>query len=277
MHAATNSDGYKYWEYILMYYDDLLVISHRANLVMKGFDIAHTLKPDVDGNEWANPTTYIGADIAKFQVPDTGETCWSMYGDTYSKEEIKNVEIKLAKYGPQLINTTKLPIKLVYSPELDVSPVLEDNKAEYYQNTVGHLRWAIELGRININLEIALLYIYLDQTRHGHVDQVFHTFSSLTSHAKIKLVLYPCKNYFDGEFTAYDWEYLYGEVQKYFPDNTPEARGYSVAITQFVYANHAGDMMNHRSHTVILIYIYRASIICYSKKHNIVNPSTFRS
>ena len=69
-----------------MYYDDLLVISHRANLVMKGFDIAHTLKPDVDGNEWANPTTYIGADIAKFQVPDTGETCWSMYGDTYSKE-----------------------------------------------------------------------------------------------------------------------------------------------------------------------------------------------
>ena len=46
-----------------MYYDDLLVIYHCANLVMKGFDIAYTLKPDTDGKKWAEPTTYLGADI----------------------------------------------------------------------------------------------------------------------------------------------------------------------------------------------------------------------
>ena len=58
-----------------MYYDDLLVIYHCANLVMKGFDIAYTLKPDADGKKWAEPTTYLGADIDKFQVPDTSDTC----------------------------------------------------------------------------------------------------------------------------------------------------------------------------------------------------------
>ena len=75
MCAATNPYGYKYWEYILVYSYYLLVIYHRANLVMKVFDTAYTLKPDDDGKKWANPTTYIGSDITKFQVPNTGETC----------------------------------------------------------------------------------------------------------------------------------------------------------------------------------------------------------
>ena len=49
---------------------------------MKGFDTSYTLKPDADGNKWAEPTMYLGSDIAKFQVPYKGETCWSMSGDT---------------------------------------------------------------------------------------------------------------------------------------------------------------------------------------------------
>ena len=40
MRAATKIDGYTYWGYILMHSDDLLVISHRDYLFMKGFDTA---------------------------------------------------------------------------------------------------------------------------------------------------------------------------------------------------------------------------------------------
>ena len=68
----------------------LLVISHRTNLFMKVFDTVYTLNPDTNGNKWAKPTTYLGDDIAKFQVPYTGETCWSMSGNNYIKKEIKN-------------------------------------------------------------------------------------------------------------------------------------------------------------------------------------------
>ena len=82
MRAAKNPDGYKYWEYIIVHSDDLLVIFHRDNIVMKGFDTLYTIKLDTDGNNWADPTTYLGADIAKFQVLDTGDTCCSMSGDT---------------------------------------------------------------------------------------------------------------------------------------------------------------------------------------------------
>ena len=68
-----------------MHSDDLLFISHCDNLVMKGFDTVCTLKPDANGNIWSKPMTYLGADIEKFQVPYTGETCCSISEDTYIK------------------------------------------------------------------------------------------------------------------------------------------------------------------------------------------------
>ena len=86
-----------------------------------------------------------------------------------------------------------------------MSPFLEDNQENYYQTTVGHMRWDVKIRRIYINLEIYLLSRYLAQPRHGHIEQVFHTFSFLKSHAKSKLVLDPFKNVFDGEFMMHDW------------------------------------------------------------------------
>ena len=176
MCEATNRDGYNYWEYIIVHYDDLLVISHRANLVMKGFDTAYTLKPDANGKKWADPTMFLGSYIEKSQVPDTWETCWSMSDDTYIKDKIKIVELKLAKFGRKLFKTARFQIKLVYRPEIDVSSVLEEDQVKYYQTTVVQMRWYVKLVRININLGISLLSSYLAQPKHGHLDQVFHTF-----------------------------------------------------------------------------------------------------
>ena len=99
--------------------------------------------------------------------------------DTYIKEAINNIELQIAKSGRQLLNTAKSPIKLKYRPELYVSPVLQDKQANYYHTTVGQLRRAVELRRIDINLEITLLSCYLDQPRHGHLDEVSYTFSYL--------------------------------------------------------------------------------------------------
>ena len=55
-----------------MHSDDLLVISHRDNLFMKVFDTLYNFKPYADGKKWDEPTTYLGSDITKFKVPDTG-------------------------------------------------------------------------------------------------------------------------------------------------------------------------------------------------------------
>ena len=71
---------------------------------------------------------------------------------------------------------------------------------------------------------------------------------------------------------VYDWEVFYDELQEDFPENAPEARGDSVAMTQVLDTNHAGDMMNCRSNMGILICICRYLILWYSK-----NQNTFKS
>ena len=51
---------------------------------MKVFDNAYTLKADPKtGKKWDKLSTYLGDELDKFQVIDTGETCWLMSGDSY--------------------------------------------------------------------------------------------------------------------------------------------------------------------------------------------------
>ena len=46
MGSATKFEGFKYREYVIIHTDNLLVISHRADLDMKVFDQNYTLKAD---------------------------------------------------------------------------------------------------------------------------------------------------------------------------------------------------------------------------------------
>ena len=48
-------------------------------------------------------------------------------------------------------------------------------------------------------------------------------------------------------------------------------------ISSFVDANHAGNMMTHRSHTGILVYVQNAPIIWFSKRQNTIEASSFGS
>ena len=80
----------------------------------------------------------------------------------------------------------------------------------------------------------------------------------------------PFKNYFDVGFMVYDWEDLYGEVQEDLPENAPESRKHSVTMAQFLDANHAGNIINLCSNTVILIYLFRDPNIWYIKNQNTV-------
>ena len=64
-------------------------------------------------------------------------------------------------------------------PELDVWPVFNDNQENYYQNLIGILRWAVDLGPINIHVEFSLLYSYLDKPRKLDFDQYLQKLSCL--------------------------------------------------------------------------------------------------
>ena len=45
------------------------------------------------------------------------------------------------------------PMTSGYRPEMDITPELESEDAAYYHSLIGFLRWIVELGRIDINVE----------------------------------------------------------------------------------------------------------------------------
>jgi hypothetical protein len=79
---------------------------------------------------------------------------------------------------------------------------------------IGILRWAIELGRIDIYIDVALLSSFLAQPRVGHVSAVLHIFSYLKCHENSKLIFdLAYQSWNETQFTKYDWTEFYRDAK----------------------------------------------------------------
>ena len=64
MQPAVKPDGTKYYEYMLIYVDDILVVSHRASAIMDNLSVIHYLKENPsNGKRYGIPGRYLGANI----------------------------------------------------------------------------------------------------------------------------------------------------------------------------------------------------------------------
>jgi hypothetical protein len=57
-------DGFKYWPYILVYTDNILVINREPQLMMDHLALHYTLKP----GSMKEPDTYLGSQVSKFYI-----------------------------------------------------------------------------------------------------------------------------------------------------------------------------------------------------------------
>jgi hypothetical protein len=165
-----------------------------------------------------------------------------------------------------------------YRPELDTSPLLSDEAINFYQSQINILRWAIELGQIDIYVDVALLSHYLVNPCQGHMEAVYHIYAYLKRHERCAMVFDDKTLHFSkADFPEFDWLDLYGDVTEVIPPNAPEPRGNPVQMTVFCDANHAGNLVTRQSHTGILIYLNQAPITWFSKAQKTVATSTFGS
>jgi hypothetical protein len=74
------------------------------------------------------------------------------------------------------------PFEATYRAEIDESPVLGPEMANYFQSQIGMLRWCAEMGRIDIITEVSMLSTFFYMPREGHLDAVYHLFSYLSLH-----------------------------------------------------------------------------------------------
>ena len=176
------------------------------------------------------------------------------------------------------------PFTIGYRPEMDTTPELKGDQVNYFQEVIGCLRWAIELGRADIATEVSLLSRHLALPRQGHLDEALNIVAYLDKIKNSKLVMKsePMGFLKDERLSSRfnkdaDWFEFYGDVQEEVPSDAPTPLGKPVEINAWVDADHAGDRLTRRSHTGILIFVQSAPIFWYSKRQATIESSTFGS
>jgi hypothetical protein len=273
MRKALKSDGSTYWEYVLLYVDDVLVISERGEHILRNeIGKYFVLKPSSIGP----PSLYLGGHMRLVTLAN-GKKAWAFSSSQYVQEAVRNVERYLEKQGGKLPKAMT-PMQTSYSPWVDVTKELDAGEAAYYQSLIGILRWIVELGRVDICLEVSLLSSHLALPRQGHLKQLFHIFGYLKRNHNAEMVFDPSDPVIDESlFECKDWSTsAYGlEGAKEMPPNMPEARGLGFIMRAFVDADHAGDKLTRRSRTGFLVYLNCAPIYWLSKKQTSIETSSF--
>ncbi len=179
---TRNLTASKYHEYVIVYVDDVLIISHSSQDHWQRTQSTYDLNP----NSIGPPTQSLGSDDEQVTRPGgdpSGKEYWSF--STYVKHTVKNVILLLPEEGRGSTATTKAPSpSTTYPYEMDMSNKCNDDGSSRIPQLIGVVHWAVELGRIDIYTEETLLPPQSALPRVEHLEVVYHTYAYLYKHDK---------------------------------------------------------------------------------------------
>ncbi len=121
-----------YYEYVLLYVDDVFVISEQTKSVLrKEIGKYWVLKEELIGP----PSKYLGGKLREVMLLN-GVKAWAFGSSQYVQSTVRNVYEHLAKQGLKLLYKAPNPLSIGYCPEIDVTPELEEEDALYYQTLI---------------------------------------------------------------------------------------------------------------------------------------------
>ena len=149
-------------------------------------------------------------------------------------------------------------------PELDQSPELTPDDVTKYQELIGIVRWATEIGRVDVVHEVSILSQYQAIPRQGHMEQLLRVFAFWKHKDRLSIYMDPRTPNVDysgfisnkDEFKAY-----YKDAEEPMPHKMPVPRGLMVWITAYVDASHAANRKTRRSHTGYIIFLNRGPVL----------------
>ena len=271
---ATKPDGSQYYSMVLAYVDDILAIDWEPEKVMAQIGERFKFKDE----KVSKPKSYLGARLRKKEVQ--GVEMWSISPDDYTKAALKNVDATLKGTRWKLPKKPKTPMTVGYHPEMDDTNELSPSEVTMYQELIGMVRWATEIGRVDVLHEVAILSQYQAIPREGHLQELLRVIAYWQQKDKIAINMDPQMPNMD--YTGFttnhaEFEAHYQDAKEPLPHNAPVPRGNPVWVTAFVDASHAANKKTRRLHTGFIIFVNKAPIIWYSKWQNTVEASTFSS
>ncbi len=167
---SKQATGEDYYEYVLLYVDDVLVISECADKVLLNETGQHfVLREESIGP----PSTYLGGKLREITL-ENGIKAWAFGSCQYVQSNVKNVEEHLEKTGEKLPYKAPTPLSSNYHPEIDLSPELGEIKASHFHSLIGVLRWIVEVGRVDLDVEVSMTSSHLAFPHEGHLKEIYH-------------------------------------------------------------------------------------------------------
>ena len=80
------------------------------------------------------------------------------------------------------------PMTNGYRPEIDITPECGPEDAAYLHSLIGGSRWIVELGRIDINVEVSMFSSHLVLPREENMQAIIHIFAYLKKHLNSEMV-----------------------------------------------------------------------------------------
>ena len=138
----------------------------------------------------------------------------------------------------------------------------------------------VEIGQVDICLEVSMMSSHLVSPHQGHLNQLCHVFACLKKHHNSEMVFDPSDPVInESEFARRDWTTSeFGlEGSEEILEHVPEARGFGFTVRAFVDADHGGDSITRRSRAGFVVCLNSAPIHWMSKKQTSVETSSFGS
>jgi len=245
MKKLYKADGSKYYSYLLVYVDDILIISEEPQIILSEIQQSFIIK----NNSIKFPDVYLGMDI-KTRTNDLGEPYFVTGSNTYTRRAVQSIKDQMAKDGISFNTKPSQPFSHTsYGAELDTSSLCDATSSIYYMQLIGILRWLCELGRVDILYETSILSRYCVQPRTGHLHQLLHVFHYLDKHDSSWLPIdtRTLNIQWNGENGPSPWnraqfmKEIYPDAREDFPHDMPEPLGTPLQINCFVDADHADD------------------------------------
>lgn len=145
----------KCYEYVSLYTDNCLFISDRAEHVPRNEVTLNLNKPLL-----VLPLLkYLGGKLCEVEL-ENGQQCLAFGSKQYVESAAQNIIDYHNERAQSLPVKASSPMSYRYCPEIDTTPGLRPADTSYCHSLISVLRWILELGRLDINIEVSMMSSY---------------------------------------------------------------------------------------------------------------------
>ena len=268
-----------HYEYIARYVDDLLVFSHNPEDIVKEVKKEFLIKDKNIGK----PEYFLGGNVETLgedlAVWKEHEVHYGLSAETY----IENLVQRIERVMDRTLRVYRSPMSPDCHPEMDESPLLDDEGNSKYRMLVGSANWCVTLGRIDVQYAVCTLARQNGKAREGHIDAMMRVFGYLKWANKGRTLIDMRRMDMDNlgiefpEIPLRKWKEFYPDAGEEIPENLPPAKGDPVQTIIMVDASFASDLDTRRSVSGAVTFCNSTPIRAYCKRQTTVEQSTYGS